>query len=139
MSRKTARKHAFELVFQLPFHDDLNLNGAYDFHFENFKDMSDSDKNFIYTEFKGVCENTELIDGYISRNLKKWTIDRIGRELLAIARIAIYEILFDESIPIEDSVNEAIELAKEYSDESGRKFMHGILSSASKEIENKSN
>ncbi len=139
MSRKTARKHAFELVFQLPFHESLNLNGAYDLHFETFKDMSDSDKNFIFTEFKGVCENVELIDGYISRNLKKWTIDRIERELLAIARVAIYELLFDETIPTEVSVNEAIELAKEYSDESGRKFMHGLLSSVSKEIENKAN
>ncbi len=135
MSRKSARKYAFELVFQLPFHADLNLNNAYDNLYEKFSDMSDEDKNFIYVEFKGVSENLETIDKYIENNLKSWKIDRIERELLAIARVAIYEMIFDDTIDTVISINEAIELAKLYSDEKGRKFVHGLLSSVSKELE----
>lgn len=134
MSRKTARKYAFELVFQIPFHQDLNLDKAYNNSYEKFKDLSDSDKNFIYTEFKGVSQNTDLIDGYIKRNLKKWKIDRIEKELLAIIRIATYEMIFDDETPISISINEAVELSKEYSDEKGRKFSNGLLSSIAKEI-----
>ncbi len=135
MSRKTARKFAFELVFQLPFHENLNLNQAFDHMSGNFTDMSDNDKNFIYTEFKGVSENLELIDKHISENLKKWKIERIERELLAISRIAIYEMIFDDTIQDAIAINEALELAKQYSDETGRKFVHGLLSSVSSNLE----
>ncbi len=162
MSRRTARQHAFQLIFQLPFHNEINLNGTYDNYFKNletikkddedyldvfdsmskkdedfYKDfiaMNDRDKNFIYTEFKGVSENLEQIDAYIIRNLKNWTIDRIEKELLAIIRIAIYEMIFDETIDVAISINEAVELSKIYSDEQGRKFVHGLLSSVSKEL-----
>ncbi len=137
MSRKTARKYAFELVFQLPFHDDLDLNGAYDNKFLEFTDMSDSDKNFIYQEFKGVAGNLEEIDGYIEKNLKSWKIDRIEKELLAITRLAIYEMIYDDEIGVAVSINEAVELSKQYSDEKGRKFVHGVLSSVAKELEEK--
>lgn len=137
MSRKTARKYAFELVFQIPFHEDLNLNSAYNNLYTQFKDMSDNDKNFIYTEFKGVAENLELIDGYIERNLVKWKIDRIEKELLAIIRISTYEMLFDEEMDKAISINEAVELAKKYSDEKGKKFINGLLRSISKEIQEK--
>ncbi len=137
MSRKTARKYAFELVFQLPFHDDLDLNSAYDNKFVEFTDMSDADKNFIYQEFKGVAGNLTEIDGLIEKNLKNWKIDRIEKELLAITRLAIYEMLYDEEIGVAVSINEAVELTKQYSDEKGRKFVHGVLSSVAKELEEK--
>lgn len=135
MSRKTARKHSFELVFQLPFHDELDLNSAYDKKSNEFYNMSNDDKNFIYQEFKGVAENLEEIDSYIIKNLKNWTIDRIEKEVLAITRLAIYEIIFDDDIPIKISINEAVELCKQYTDDKGRKFANGILSSVAKELE----
>ncbi len=162
MSRRTARQHAFQLIFQLPFHDNINLNGTYDNYIKNletiknddedyldifdsmakkdedfyksFISMSDKDKNFIYNEFKGVSENLEQIDSNITKNLKNWTIDRIEKELLAIIRIAIYEMIYDETINTAISINEAVELAKTYSDEPGRKFVHGLLSSVAKEL-----
>lgn len=134
MSRKTARKYAFELVFQLPFHSELDLNGAYDNKFSEFSSMSDADKNFIYQEFKGVAENVEKIDSYITKNLKNWTLDRLEKEVLAITRLAIYEMIFDDGIEVPVSINEAVELCKEYSDEKGRKFVHGVLSSVAKDL-----
>lgn len=134
MSRRSARKYAFKLVFQIPFHTDLDLNRAYDNLFDEFRTMSDADKNFIYTEFKGVSENTEQIDSYITNNLKNWKIERIEKELLAIIRIAVYEMIFDEEIDEVISINEALDLANEYSDEKGRKFVHGLLSSVSKQL-----
>lgn len=139
MSRKNARKEAFQLVFQLPFHEGLDLNQAYEYQLKEFSDMSDSDKTFIYQEFKGVSENTDLIDSYIEKNLKKWKISRLEKEILAISRIAIYEMLFDDETPVAVSINEALELAKLYSDEQGRKFIHGLLSSVSRELSNEDN
>lgn len=137
MSRKIARDYAFQLVFQLPFHDGLDLNSAYDYSSKTFPDLSDEDKNFIYQEFKGVSGNLETIDGYIEKNLKNWKIDRLEKEVLAICRIAIYEMLFDDEIATAVSINEALELSKLYTDEKGRKFVHGILSSVAKELEEK--
>lgn len=135
MSRKIARKHAFELTFQLPFHEGLDLNGAYDKMSGEFDNLSNEDKNFIYQEFKGVSENLIEIDELIIKNLKNWAIDRLEKEVLAITRLAIYEMIFDEEIPISISINEAVELSKTYTDEKGRKFVNGILSSVAKELE----
>ncbi len=137
MSRKTARKHAFNLVFQLPFHEGLELGQAYENLKGDFSNLSDDDKEFIYNEFKGTAENLNIIDSYITKNLKKWTIDRIEKELLAIIRLATYEIIFDETIPTVVSINEAIELSKVYSDEKGRKFVNAILGNIVKDLNEK--
>lgn len=135
MSRKQAREQAFQLVFQLPFHEGLNLGQAYEYQLKEFSNMNDAEKTFVYQEFKGVSENTELIDSYIEKNLKNWKIERLEKEVLAICRIAIYEMIFDEETPLAVSINEALELCKVYTDEKNRKFIHGILSSVSKELE----
>ena len=69
----------------------------------------------------------------IEKNLKeKWTIERISKIDIAILKLAIYEILYSE-VPYKVAINEAIELAKKYGDESSKKFINGILASIVKE------
>ena len=63
----------------------------------------------------------------ILKNLKNWTIDRIFKIDLAILRLAIYEILYMEDIPVKVSVNEAVELAKEYGNNDSKSFVNGLL------------
>ena len=77
----------------------------------------------------GIEARRDEIDAEISKYLKKgWSLRRISRPSLAILRLAVYEILYLESVPDSVSVNEAVELAKKYTiDESG--FVNGILGS----------
>ena len=103
MNRRNARKNALFLVFQMDFN-------AQD-HFEELKEL------------------LEEIDQMISKKAKKWSKERMSKVDLAILRLAIYEICFSNEIPYGVAVNEAVELAKNFSTEESPAFINGILGS----------
>ena len=90
----------------------------------------DHDSEKIYNRIESIVEkNKEEILDLISKNLKRdWTIDRISKVNLAILKIAIYEIKFNE-LPFKVVINEAVELAKKYGDEAAPLFVNGVLAS----------
>ena len=131
MSRKKSRENAFKCVFQLGFENEYNLNNM----IESLTDESvidDEQKEYILSVFMGVSNNLKEIDSIILNNLKGWTIDRISKVDLAVLRLAIYEIKYDENIPYKVSVNEAVELAKEYGDDKSQSFVNGLLAKVQK-------
>ena len=67
------------------------------------------------------------IDEHIQNNIEGWDIHRLARVDLSILRIAIYELLYRDDIPVQVSINEAIEISKKYSTEDSSKFINGIL------------
>lgn len=77
----------------------------------------------------GVNEHLPEIDAAISAHLKKgWPISRLNKTDLTLMRIAVYEIKFVDDVPNKVSLNEALELSKEFSDETSRRFINGVLS-----------
>ena len=75
----------------------------------------------------GVIENVESIDGKIQEIASNWDFDRIAKIDLSILRMAIYELLFRKDIPPVVTINEAIDLSKQYSAEESRRFVNGVL------------
>ena len=75
----------------------------------------------------GVYEKSKELDNYIKEHLKGWTMDRICKTDLAILKLAIYEILYRDDIPYKVSINEAVELAKMFSEENSPSFINGVL------------
>ena len=126
MDRKKARDNAFKCVYQLSFGQDLDINKILEnCYVENEND--EEEKEYIETVVNGIKSNLEKIDNIILGNLKNWTIDRIFKIDLAILRLAIYEILFIENIPVKVSANEAVELAKTYGNNESKSFVNGLL------------
>ncbi len=82
-----------------------------------------------------VQDHHEEIDALISRNLDKWTIDRIAKTDLAILRTAVAEMLYVDSIPERVSINEAVNLAKKYGDERSYAFINSVLGKISRSSE----
>ncbi len=72
-------------------------------------------------------QKQSMIDIYIEKYAKEWTVDRMSKVDLAILRLAMFEILYREDIPYSVSINEAVELAKKYSSEKSSSFINGIL------------
>lgn len=70
------------------------------------------------------AELDQLISSYLTGG---WTIDRIARANLVILRIALYELQFEPDLPAAVVINEALELAKTFSDDKSRKFINGVL------------
>ena len=126
-SRKTDRKHAFCLIFQKDFDMAADIVDVLDYYLENFAEEGASEPDFILGGIHGVYDNLETIDRHIAETSSAWDISRISKVDLAIMRLAVYEILYDDKIPEGTSINEAVELAKAFSSEDAGKFVNGVL------------
>lgn len=127
MSRRTARKHIFNVIFQSEFNQEIELKESLAMYREEFEDYEQGDENFIETELKGILEHKSEIDDAINNYAEGWSVERIAKVDIAILRLAVYEILFAEDIPNRVAVNEAVELAKEFSSDKSPSFINGIL------------
>ena len=74
-----------------------------------------------------VLQHLEEIDGHIRTLAHNWEFDRIARIDLAILRVAVFEMLFRKDIPPVVSINEAIDLSKQFSNADAKRFINGIL------------
>ncbi len=137
MSRKVARDVAFKITFGLPFQPDeeaIKLFENLQSVLEEKSDITKEDQEYIIDIITGIQKNTDNIDEKIKAHLKDWSFERISKVDIAILRLAIYEIGYREDIPYKVSVNEAVELAKVYSEDSSPAFINGILAEIIKEI-----
>ena len=86
-------------------------------------------REYVKDMARGIKENNEAITGKISQNLKKgWTIDRLSTVDLSILKLAIYEIEY-KKMPYKIIINEAVNCAKKYGEESSASFVNGVLAS----------
>ena len=131
ISRYKMREQAFILCFESLFSDtdiDELADNAGDARDEFLSD-------YALTCAKGVRDNAELIDSKIGENLKKgWKISRISKVSLAILRLAVYEMLFIDDVPVSVSINEAVELSKKYTVQDDTSFINGVLGSVAKTL-----
>ena len=81
--------------------------------------------------FEGVVVNEEKIDSQIAAHLRGWTIERLSRVDLAILRLGAYELMLGE-IPAGIVINEAVELANQFSTDKAGEFINGVLGSLSR-------
>lgn len=143
MGRKKAREYAFKCVYQFDFLNidksrniqdviDNDLKKILDSCFEN-EEFSNDDKLFITQIVLGVYKELDNIDKLILDKLKKWEFSRIPKVDIAILRIAVFEIL-NLDTPHKVVVNEAVELAKVYSNDDSYSFINGVLAKIIEDI-----
>ena len=132
MNRSKIRELAFKLLYQIEIQKEINDEDMQLF-FENNNIISEEAKKYIKDIVNGTSKNSEEILELIRNNLKKdWNLERISKVNLALLKLAIYEIQYKE-IPFKVAINEAVELAKTYGEESSPVFINGILASIVKE------
>ena len=93
--------------------------------------LAASNEDFMRELVIGVLDNIEQIDSYIKRFAPAWPIDQISIIDRNILRLAIFEILINNRVPIKVAINEAIELAKTFGSNSSSKFINGVLGAIS--------
>ena len=129
MNRTAIREQAFKLIYSLKKQKQDNLQEAIDLFLENNEINDKSAKEYINDAILGIEKNKEKIVEQIEKNLKKdWKIERISKIDLSILELAIYEIQYKE-LPFKVVINEAVELAKKYGEDSSKNFVNGILAS----------
>ena len=123
LSRHEQRYKAMTILYQIKLYETNNI----DYDIDNIIDSQTEVKcKFITNLVHGVVENIKEIDECANKYLENWTIDRLGLTDQAILRIAIYELLYTD-VPSLVSIDEAVELAKSYSDDSVCKMINGVL------------
>lgn len=99
----------------------------------NADTIDDVDAANINDIVQGVRRHEQMLDEHISRLAVNWKLDRLPKVDLCILRLAMYEMLYREDIPIGASINEAVELAKAYSGEKNAKYINGMLGTLARE------
>jgi len=125
--RHNARKLALTSIFCWLFYEPdeklcLNLS-------QNLLKSKNVDLELTQSIINGVKIHRKQIDDLIRKNAPEWPIDKIAKIDLVVLRIAIYETLFCEDVPEKVAIDEAVELAKEFGNDTSSKFVNGVLGS----------
>lgn len=128
MNRSAMRELAFKLLYEKEVQKD-NSEEQFNIYLENNEIEEENVVEYLKDIVNGVAVNEEKINNLISENLKSdWNIGRISKINLALLKLAIYEMIYKE-IPYKVVINEVVEIAKKYADDSAPMFINGILAS----------
>ncbi|WP_082233880.1 transcription antitermination factor NusB [Halobacillus massiliensis] len=126
MKRRLAREKAFQALFQMDSHE-ISAQEA----IEHVTEEDQEDK-FLNELVYGVNQYLADIDAAIEKNLERWSFSRLARVEKTLLRMAAYELLYQEEVPPQIAINEAVELAKVFGEEQSGKFINGVLSKMTK-------
>ena len=124
------RTQARECALQILYQQDLNpasLEESLRDFWEQNSVSSEEIRGFAEDLVRGVCEHRQAIDEIIRRTAEHWQLDRMAAVDRNILRFATYELLYCKDIPPKVTINEAVNIAKKYSQEDSGKFINGVL------------
>ncbi|MBV1817392.1 transcription antitermination factor NusB [Anaerosalibacter bizertensis] len=127
MGRKLAREEAMKLLFQMEMNNDYSDDIVELYIDEN--EFTHDEEEYIRDAVETIKINLNDIDESIQKYIKGWKIHRLAKVDLSVLRIAVYELTYRKDIPMEVTINEAIEICKKYSTDESSKFINGVLGS----------
>ena len=125
MNRTDLRKKIMTILYQIFLYDSNDIDYTVN---DVIKESVPVENEFVNQIVNGVLEYKNDIDKIANKHLKDWTIDRLGKTDQAILRMGIYELVYTDTPEIV-AINEAVALAKEYSDEKVKNMINAVLDS----------
>lgn len=133
MQRTKMRELAFKLIYGLEMQKENDNFEQVDIYIETNEITDEKTIAYLKDVQSGLVENSDEINSLIENNLKEnWNLNRVSKVNLSLLKIAIYEMLYKD-VPYKVAINEVVELAKRYSDDSAPMFINGVLASIVKE------
>ncbi len=127
MTKREEREHLFRLLFCKDFHDMEELREQVALYQEQQEGIAVEEFIPVRKKLEAIIEAEGSIDMILSNAASGWKLNRMGKAELAILRIAVYEMRYDETVPDKVAINEAVELAKKYGNEASSGFVNGVL------------
>lgn len=127
MKRRELREHIFELLFRVEFNEREEMPEQMRLFFESLPELSEGDQAYMEKKYERIMERLPEIDRLLGEAAEGWKVSRMGKTDLAILRLAVYEMEFDEDVPVGVAVNEAVELSKKFGGDGSPAFVNGVL------------
>ena len=128
MGRKEIREQIFNLLFRVEFHNEEARKEQEHLYFEKYEDLFEVEESeYIREKYGQILVNLSEIDDALNAQTTGWKTDRMSKVDLAILRLALYEVKWDEDIPVGVAINEAVEIAKKFGGNESPAFVNGVL------------
>ena len=128
MTRREQREQVFMMLFRVEFHNPAELPEQVALFAELDRPMcSEKENAYIEGKYHDIVEHLEEIDTFINEVSEGWKTGRMGKVDLTILRLAVYEMKYEEDVPVKVAINEAVELAKKYGTDDSSAFVNGVL------------
>jgi len=138
MKRSTVRETVFKMLFQSEFYPQDEVPPVYDRYVEDYPDGAAEEEDpveeatpeelaAVRARAEAVLARRDEIDAILADAMEGWKLGRLGTVERNILRLAVYEIRFDDEVPVRVAANEAVELAKKYGGDEAPAFVNGVL------------
>lgn len=128
MGRRELREQIFLLLFRVEFNELSDMPEQMKLFFEDGEVQREpEDVAYITGKYDRVMEKLPELDGQLNEKAENWDIGRMGKVELTVLRLALYEMQHDEDVPVSVAINEAVELAKKFGQESSGAFVNAVL------------
>ena len=130
MSRRTEREAVFKLIFRREFNSEEEMKDQLAYFFDDNEEsgkLSEEEQKKVEDRYDLAASHMDEIDQIITSHAEGWDISRMGKVELAIIRLAVFEMRFDEDIPDLVAIDEAVELAKKFGGDQAPSFINGVL------------
>ena len=126
MRRSKVREHIFKMLFSIGF-DAADADEQIELYLEQVEEASEEERGYMRKKVKDIAAHEEEIDAMINEHTTGWKTGRMNKVDLSVLRLAVYEMKWDDEVPVKVAINEAVELAKNFSGDEGLAFVNGIL------------
>lgn len=126
VNRRLLREHIFKIIFSYEFDRKEDFATQIEYYLEELNEDQTESIEYIRDKSLKIISLIDDIDKQISDKIRDWTKERIAKVEVALIRLAVFEIYY-EDIPISIAINEAVELAKKFGGENSSSFVNGVL------------
>ena len=127
MTRSELRGHIFMMLFRVEFHEGEDISKQSEVYVEDIENINAKDESYIKSKCENIIMKLPEIDETINTHAEKWKTSRMSKVDLTIIRLAVYEMKYDDDIPVSVAINEAVNLAKKYGTDESPSFVNGVL------------
>ena len=134
MGRREMREHIFKLLFLREFNPSEEMPDQIRMYFESLEELAPINEAYMQNKYEKILEHLDEIDGTLNLASSGWKVSRMSKVDVNILRLAVYEMKYDEDVPVKVAINEAVELAKKFGGDDSSSFVNGILGKIAKEM-----
>lgn len=127
MNRREIREQIFKMLFQTEFYDKEEIEEQMALFMQELEETDAGKRDYLEKKLRNIYDRREEIDTAVNEKATGWKTNRMAKVDLALIRLAVYEIKYEEDIPTGVAINEAVELAKIYSSDGAPSFVNGVL------------